>query len=253
MYINLSGLNILVTGASRGIGKSIASKLAEAGATIAVHYNKNMREAENLAHVLGNESKAFQADLSDPDETASLFDRVILEFGSLEVLVNNAGIARSSPLKTKDELWLADWNQTMMVNLTATGLLCKKSIEHFLKRQSTGRIINISSRAAFRGDTAEYLAYAASKAGVSALTKSIARAYGKDGIKAFNIAPGFVRTEMAKDFIEQYGEEFATNDIALERLTEPKDIAPMVTFLASGLADHATGCTIDINAASYVH
>jgi 3-oxoacyl-[acyl-carrier protein] reductase len=122
-----------------------------------------------------------------------------------------------------------------------------------LKRQSTGRIINISSRAAFRGDTAEYMAYAASKAGVSALTKSIARAYGKDGIKAFNIAPGFVRTEMAKDFIEQYGEEFATSDIALERLTEPKDIAPMVTFLASGLADHATGCTIDINAASYVH
>jgi 3-oxoacyl-[acyl-carrier protein] reductase len=253
MYINLSGLNILVTGASRGIGKSIASKLAEAGATIAVHYNKNMRDAENLAHVLGNESKAFQADLSNPDETASLFDRVILEFGSLEVLVNNAGIAKSSPLKTKDDLWLADWNQTMMVNLTATGLLCKKSIEHFLKRQSTGRIINISSRAAFRGDTAEYMAYAASKAGVSALTKSIARAYGKDGIKAFNIAPGFVRTEMAKDFIEQYGEEFATGDIALERLTEPKDIAPMVTFLASGLADHATGCTIDINAASYVH
>ena len=86
-----------------------------------------------------------------------------------------------------------------------------------------------------------------------ALTRSIARAYGKQGIKAFNIAPGFVRTDMAKDFVERYGDQVVTGDIALERLTEPKDIAPMVTFLCSGLADHATGCTIDINAGSYVH
>ncbi|MEQ8712348.1 MAG: SDR family oxidoreductase [Cyclobacteriaceae bacterium] len=253
MYINLSGLNVLVTGASRGIGKAIASKLAEAGATIAVHYNKNVREAENLAHVLGNESKPFQADLTNPDEVASLFDRVALQFGSIEILVNNAGTAIPSPIETKDDQWIAEWNETMMVNLTATGILCKKVIEHIIKRNSTGRIINITSRAAFRGDTADYMAYAASKAGVVALTRSIARAYGKDGIKAFNIAPGFVRTDMAREFIEKYGEQYATGDIALERLTEPKDIAPMVTFLASGMADHATGSTIDINAASYVH
>lgn len=253
MYINLSGLNVLVTGASRGIGKSIASKLAEAGATVAVHYNKNMREAENLAQVLGNESKSFQADLSKPDEAANLFDRVVLEMGSLEILINNAAVAINTDINAKEEEWLKAWNTSIQVNLTSCGILCKKIIEHFLKRNSAGRIINITARSAFRGDTAEYMAYAASKAGLVSLTKSIAQAYGKKGIKAFNIAPGMVRTDMAKAVIEKYGPEHATSDLSLERMTEPKDIAPMVTFLASGMADHATGSTIDLNAASYMH
>lgn len=253
MYINLSGLNVLVTGASKGIGKAIASKLAEAGATVAVHYNKNMREAENLAHVLGNEAKSFQADLSVPGEAAQLFDRVILEMGSLEILVNNAGVAEYAEIDAKEEEWMSAWNKNIQVNLTSAGVLCKKTIEHFLKRKSAGRIINITSRAAFKGDTGEYMAYAASKAGLVALTRTIATAYGKDGVKAFNIAPGFVRTDMSRAIMERYGNEFATNDLALERMTEPKDIAPMVTFLASGMADHATGTTIDINAGSYVH
>lgn len=253
MYINLSGLNVLVTGASKGIGKAIASKLAEAGATVAVHYNKNMREAENLAHVLGNEAKSFQADLSVPGEAAQLFDRVILEMGSLEILVNNAGVAESAEIDAKEDDWMNAWNKNIQVNLTSAGVLCKKTIEHFLKRKSAGRIINITSRAAFKGDTAEYMAYSASKAGLVALTRTIATAYGKDGVKAFNIAPGFVRTDMARGIMEKYGNEIATGDLALERMTEPKDIAPMVTFLASGMADHATGTTIDINAGSYVH
>jgi len=253
MYINLSGLNILVTGASRGIGKAVSTKLAEAGATIALHYNKNVREAENLAHILGNESKAFQADLSKPDEAAKLFERVTLEMGSIEILINNAGIAVPAAIDAPEEEWLTAWNDTMMVNLTSAAILCKKAVEHFLKRKTAGRIINVSSRAAFRGDQAEYLAYAASKAGLVSLTKSIARAYGKDGIKAFNIAPGFVRTDMAKEFMDMYGEGHAKDDVALERLTEPKDLAPLITFIASGMADHSTGSTFDINAGSYMH
>jgi 3-oxoacyl-[acyl-carrier protein] reductase len=140
----------------------------------------------------------------------------------------------------------------MMVNLNAAALLCKRAVAHF-QQQGGGRIISISSRAAFRGDTADYLAYAASKGGLVSLTRSLARAFGKQGIRAFIIAPGFTRTEMAQDFIDQYGEDYALNDIALERLTEPADLGPMVVLLASGLADHATGCTIDINAGSYVH
>lgn len=253
MYINLSGLNILVTGASKGIGKAVATKLAEAGATIAIHYNQNVREAENLAHILGNESRAFHADLSKPDEAASLFDRVLLEMGSIEVLINNAGVAIPAPLNMKEEDWQKAWDATMMVNLTSAAVLCRKAVQHFVQRKSSGRIINIASRAAFRGDQAEYLAYAASKAGLVSLTKSIARAYGKDGVKAFVIAPGFVRTEMAKEFMDLYGEEHAKGDIALERLTEPKDLAPLITFIASGMADHSTGSTFDINAGSYMH
>lgn len=253
MYINLSGLNILVTGASRGIGKAVATKLAEAGATIAIHYNKNVREAENLAHILGNESKAFQADLSLPDEASKLFDRIALEMGSIEIVINNAGVAISAPINASEEDWQKAWNDTMMVNLTSPAVICRKAIDHFLKRKSSGRIINISSRAAFRGDQAEYMAYAASKAGLVSLTKSIARAYGKDGIKAFVIAPGFVRTDMAKEFMDMYGEEHTKGDVALERLTEPKDLAPLITFIASGMADHSTGSTFDINAGSYMH
>ena len=253
MYINLSGLNILVTGASRGIGKAVATKLAEAGATIAIHYNKNVREAENLAHILGNESKAFQADLSLPDEASRLFDRIALEMGSIEIVINNAGVAISAPLNASEDDWQKAWNDTMMVNLTSPAVICRKAIDHFLKRKAAGRIINISSRAAFRGDQAEYMAYAASKAGLVSLTKSIARAYGKDGIKAFVIAPGFVRTDMAKEFMDMYGEEHTKGDVALERLTEPKDLAPLITFIASGMADHSTGSTFDINAGSYMH
>lgn len=253
MYINLSGLNILVTGASRGIGKAIATKLAEAGATIAVHYNKNIREAENLAHVLGNESKAYQADLGKKGEAGKLFDRVVLEMGSIEILINNAGIAKPAKMDLPEDEWSKIWDEVMLVNLDSTAILCKKAIEFFLKKKSAGRIINISSRAAFKGDQAEYMAYAASKAGMASLTKTIAGAYGKEGIKAFGIAPGFVKTDMAKAFIDQYGEAHANDDLSLERMTEPKDLAPLVTFIASGMADHSTGATFDINAGSYMH
>ncbi|SFE96694.1 SDR family NAD(P)-dependent oxidoreductase [Thermoflexibacter ruber] len=252
MHINLTGQHILVTGASRGIGKAIALKLIETGAKVAIHYSQHQQSAQEIVKAYPEHAVAFQADLANPQEVVGLFEAVIKAFGKLDVLVNNAGIAISSAMTKDDQLWLKDWELTMAVNLSATGLLCKKSITHFLTHQS-GRIINITSRAAFRGDTAEYIAYAASKGGMVALTRSIARAYGKQGIKAFNIAPGFTRTDMARSFIDQYGELYAMNDIALDRLTEPEDIAPLVVFLASGWADHATGATIDINAASYVH
>jgi len=251
MKIDLKDKVVLVTGASRGIGKAIAFSLSEAKATVAIHYNKNKAAAEELNEGLGSQSKTFQADLNNTNESKGLVKRVFDHYGKLDVVINNAGVAISSDLDSDDDKWLADWNKTMNVNILALGLICKKAIEVF-KKQEHGIIINISSRAAFRGDTADYLAYAASKGGVVALTKSIARAYGKNGITAFSVAPGFTKTEMAQDFIDAYGEGFATNDLALSELTRPEDIAPTVVFLASGLAKHATGTTIDINAGSYV-
>ncbi len=253
MYINLSGLNVLVTGASRGIGKALATKLAEAGATIAIHYNKNVREAENLAQILGNGSRAFSADFSKPDGASKLFERISLEMGSIEIIINNAGLLKPAPIDTKDDDWMAIWNETMMVNLSSTAIICKKAIQHFISRKSSGRIINIASRAAFRGEEAEYFAYAASKAGIVSLTRSIARSYGKDGVKAFVVAPGFVRTDMSQELLQKQGQDDELKDLALERLTEPKDIAPLVTFIASGMVDHATGATFDVNAGSYLH
>ncbi|MCK4760764.1 MAG: SDR family oxidoreductase [Candidatus Aminicenantes bacterium] len=252
MKINLISMNVLVTGASRGIGRAISQYLGEAGATLAIHYNKNQEAAVELARMVGNASKVFQANLENPEECFTLFEEIEEKLGPVHVLVNNAGVAIKSPLDLPGQDWVEQWERTMRVNLTSVGLLCKAAVERFLTR-SGGRIINIASRAAFRGDTSDYLAYAASKGGVVALTRSLARAYGKKGIKAFVVAPGFVRTDMAQEFFDTYGEEIALNDIALPELTEPDDVAPMVAFLASGMADHATGGTFDINAGSYVH
>ena len=252
MKIDLSGKGVLVTGSSRGIGKAIARAMGEAGARVAIHYNKNAAPAETLALEIGGGAFCIQADLGDSVSSERLFRSAIEGLGKLDVLVNNAGISLSMPLDASIASWAADWKRTMAVNLMAVELLSRLSIRHFQQRDG-GRIINIASRAAFRGDTAEYMTYAASKAGMVALTKSIARAFGKDDIKAFVVAPGFTRTDMAQEFIDTYGEAITTSDLALDRLTEPGDIAPMVVLLASGLADHATGTSIDMNAGSYVH
>jgi len=254
MKIDCSHQHILVTGGTRGIGAAITRTLVECGATVVAHYNRNEESAQKLKKELGSSIHLIKADLSGAMEVAQLFSDTLEYFeGRLDGIVNNAGIALSSDIHKNAVEWTDDWLKTMDVNVNAVGLLCKRSIVQFQKQENGGRIVNISSRAAFRGDTADYLAYATSKGAVVSLTKSIARAFGKQNIKAFTIAPGFVRTDMAKQFIDQYGEGFALDDIALTKLTEPEDVSPTIAMLMSGLMDHATGTTIDINAGSYVH
>lgn len=251
MRIDLSNKTILVTGANSGIGNAIAQELLNAGAKVALHFNSNSDGASKLKEQFSDQCELFQADFNNVDETIKLFKDVLSWGDTLDVLINNAGTAIMNSVNLDDETWIKNWNTIMNINLLAAGVLSKKALEHF-KTRNGGRIINIASRAAFRGDTPDYLAYAASKAGMVALVRSIARGFGKDGITAFSIAPGFTRTAMAQKSIDKYGEDFVIKDIALNELTEPKDIAPIVTLICSGKFDHGTGSNIDINAGSYV-
>ncbi len=251
MHISLKNKHVLVTGGSRGIGKAIACALDKCGATVAFQYRCNENRARQVLQTLGPKAVMFQADFSDAMDVSSLFNRVLDELGHIDILVNNAGIAIPSDPESSDVQWIDDWLKTMDINLNAAGLLCKKAIQHF-KTRGGGIIINMASRAAFRGETPDYFAYAASKGGLVALTKSIARSFGKDNIKAFTVAPGFVHTDMAKEFIEKYGEAHATQDMALGTMTEPDDLTPLICLLASGMADHSTGSTFDVNAGSYL-
>ena len=251
MRIDLSNKTILVTGANSGIGNAIAQELLNAGAKVALHFNSNSDGASKLKEQFSDQCELFQADFNNVDETIKLFEDVLSWGDTLDVLINNAGTAIMNSVNLDDETWIKNWNTIMNINLLAAGVLSKKALEHF-KTKNGGRIINIASRAAFRGDTPDYLAYAASKAGMVALVRSIARGFGKDGITAFSIAPGFTRTAMAQKSIDKYGEDFVIKDIALNELTEPEDIAPIVTLICSGKFDHGTGSNIDINAGSYV-
>lgn len=250
MEVNLDGRVILVTGSSRGIGRAIAEAMADSGATVALHYNRSEEEIRKLQHNLGKDSSAFKADLGDPLNAERLFGEVLKRYGRVDVLVNNAGIFESSPLGLELEQWYRNWNRTIAVNLTSAGMLCHQAINHFMEREG-GRIINIASRAAFRGETEDYLSYAASKGGMVSLSRSIARSFGRYNIKSFTIAPGFVRTGMLNDLTE-FSEEDMLKEISLSRITEPGDIAPLTVLMASGMLDQATGTTVDVNAGSYM-
>lgn len=250
--IDLHGKNVLVTGGSRGIGASTARVLARAGARVALHYGRGRQEAEAIAAELGPECRPFGADLAVSGAACRLWDDARAWTGRIDVLVNNA--AAVTPLTIDDDIqtWDRVWQDTLAVNVRAVADLCRAAI-HSFRTQGGGAIIGVASRAAFRGDEPHLMHYAASKAALVALTRSIARGYAKDNILAYVVAPGFVRTERQEEVIRRRGEEVMLRDIPLGEMARPEDVANVIAFLASGLARHATGTTIDINGASYFH
>jgi NAD(P)-dependent dehydrogenase (short-subunit alcohol dehydrogenase family) len=238
----------LITGASRGIGESITNSLLERGAKV-IGTSRSSKLPESFQE--HPDFKGLHVDLSDTDEMKERLAPIFKGSSSPNILINNAGVFDDASFDSSDEEWLANWDQTMQVNLRAAGLLSKWALERW-KREGGGILINIASRAAYRGDTQEYAAYAASKAGLVAFTKSIARDYGKHEISAYSIAPGFVKTDMAMDSIEVYGEEYLTEGMAFDEITSPEEVAELVAFVASGKVPHMTGSSFHINGGSYM-
>ena len=248
----LAGKVVLVTGGSRGIGAAIVTAAAGAGAEGVVHYGRRRDAAQAVAARVGAERcHLVAADLATAGAATGLWQRALAWKGRIDVLVNNAGIFTPIGIDASAEAWTEAWRTLLQINLVATADLCREALRHFRGRGG-GTIINVASRAAFRGDTPDYMHYAASKAGMVALTRSIARGFAADGVVAYALAPGFVRTEMAENFVRVHGADAATRDIPLGEMVPPEEVANVAVFLASGRARHAPGATIDINGASYV-
>lgn len=251
LHGNVSGKTVLVTGGSRGIGAAIVGDLLRNGAYVVLHYASSRAEAEAIAASFPERCLPIASDLRTDDGAAQLWSEATTWRGRIDVLVNNAALVTPGTIEDDFDVWLANWRQTLQVNVVSLAVLCREAVHHF--RGAGGIIINIASRAAFRGDDAHLMHYAASKGAVVALTRSIARSYAKENVLAYVVAPGFVRTERQEGVIASRGEEQMVRDIPLGEMARPSDIAPLVTFLASGAARHSTGATIDVNGASYFH
>ncbi len=234
--------NILLTGSSRGIGAAIATTLAA---------------TPDIAFAGHGTASGIPADFADPAGPRSLWDAALARLGNIDVLVNNAGVFEANPIDLGDDAWVAGWERTMRINLTASAELCRFAIRHWQERgpkenNVAGRIVNVASRAAYRGDSPAHWHYAASKAGMVAMTKSIARGYAAQGILAFAVCPGFTMTGMADDYLASRGGDKLLADIPLGRVADPGEVANAVTYLALTAPPSMTGAVIDVNGASYV-
>ena len=248
-------MKVLLTGSSKGIGFNISKTLINEGHDIALHYNKNKSELDALLKDSKTNSFTIQSDLSDSNQIKDLVNSTIDKLSFPDCIINNAGIAESADISVDFEIWNELFDRTIDVNLKAPSLIFKELIKYKRanKIKSRLRFINIASRAAFRGEQEDYISYACSKGGMISLTKTMSRSFGEtDNIVAISIAPGFVRTEMAQSFIDKHGEDVVKQGITLDRLTEPKDISPLVSLIVSGKMDHSTGSTVDVNGGSFL-
>lgn len=248
----LNGQVCLVTGASRGIGEAIALALAGRGARIAVHCGSARDRAAAVARRLpGDGHLVLQADLRDPAASPVLVQQVMERAGALDVLVNNAGVFLSHPpLSVDSGAWLEAWQQTLTVNLLAPACLAHAAAG-VMARRGGGRIVNIGSRGAFRGEP-ECPAYAASKAGLHAMSQSLALALGPHKVLVYAVAPGFVQTDMAAEWLEGPGGDAIRAQSPLGRVARPDEVAETVCFLLSPAAEFLTGGIVDVNGASYL-
>jgi len=233
-------MNILITGASRGIGAAAYALLKKQGHRVVGHSTKG-------SDVL------IAGDLADPAAPRDIWDTALDELGgNIEVLVNNAGVYEAIADNAPDDEWHAAWARTMTINLQAAADLCRLAVSHFMDRGGGGRIINIASRASFRGDSPQHWHYAASKAGMIGVTKTIARGYANEGILCFGVAPGFTVSEMTAEYLQGRGGAQIVADIPLGRVASTEEVAEAIRWLAIEAPQSSTGTILDVNGASYV-
>ncbi len=249
--MNFTDQVVLITGASRGIGRACARQFAEHGARVAVHYNSNAAAAaETLASLPGQGHITVQADIADPSAVKRMVDTVIEKMGGLHVLVNNAGVYEKNAIgEISYEDWQAIWKRTLETNLMGAANAAFCAAQHMMKHGG-GRIVNVSSRGAFRGEP-EAPDYGASKAGMNAMGQSLAKALGSHKIYVTTVAPGWVETDMATDHLAIRRDEIYAQS-PLNRIATPDEVAYTVLFLASPGAEFLTGAVVDVNGASYL-
>lgn len=243
---------VLVTGASRGIGRAIAAAFAEAGDRVAVHYGRSRELAEEVAADLpGTGHVVVQAEVGDAEAVRTMVDTAAERLGRLDVLVNNAGIfVAHPPLSTSYEQWQQRWAETLATNLTGAANATFCAVPH-LREAGGGAVVNVTSRGAFRGEP-DNPAYGASKAGLNAFTQSMALALAPLDIRVAAVAPGFVQTEMAREVLDGPGGDAVRAQSPYGRVAKPEEVASAVLWLASEGARFSTGTIVDVNGASYL-
>lgn len=246
----MNSRTVLITGSSRGIGAAIARQLVKDDWQVILHYTSNQEDAENLARELGAACLgALKADLKDPEATEALWHQAC-KLAKVDALVNNAGIYVQSPYDCDSETWRQVRADMMRVNFEAPSELIYLALKSF-REQGRGKILNVASRVGFRGESNAAF-YAASKAALINLTRSLAVEYANTGIELFGIAPGWVDTSMAREGMEERLPDILTT-IPMGRMASPEDCAATASFLLSDAASYLSGVVIDINGASYFH
>jgi NAD(P)-dependent dehydrogenase (short-subunit alcohol dehydrogenase family) len=233
-------MNILITGASRGIGAATYALLKSRGHDVVGHSSRGSDEL-------------IAGDLTDPDSPREIWQTALDRLGGrIDVLINNAGIFEGVAEEAPDDEWHSTWDRTLRVNLEAAADLCRLAVNHYRQRGDGGRIVNVASRAAWRGDSPQHWHYAASKGAITAMTKTIARAYAAEGIYAFAVSPGFTVSDMAADYLQSRGGAGIVADIPLGRVAHAEEVAETIRWLATEAPPSATGTNVDVNGASYV-
>ncbi len=233
--------HILLTGSTRGIGAAARDQLTREGARVIGHGSR------------ASGDDVVAADLLQPNAAEALWSAALEKLnGRIDVLINNAGIYEPASIGESTEVWQERWHRTMQINLQAAADLCRLAVSHFRSRAGGGRIVNVASRAGYRGDSPEHWHYAASKAGLIAITKTIARGFAAKEIYAFAVTPGFTMTGMAEDYLSSRGGDAILRDIPLGRVNSAEEVANAITYLTIYAPPAMTGAVIDINGASYV-